>query len=451
MDNGLFISQNKYISYSNANLFYSYNIISSLLTKCSLVIEHGKTDIFYFSRSHRAFNPSSLDLSVFKGPVLLPKEIWRYLGFIFDWKLTFRSHINFYANKAIFTVKCMKLLGNSLRSINPLQKRRLYRCYALPIVLYSLPLWYYNKVSTYYHLDILQKMQWRVALWILGAFWTSPTLEIKAISGLVLIHLHLKKLYRRFLLWELSFLSNHIINNSLSSNRSQEWNCYNASINHLMAKQRLHLKSPLIDVDNKYNKFFPSFSFFNEEFKPGNHLINLFLDHFSFYSRSFNTKKHIKKLDNITLRASFNPSSTIIVSNASIMNYVATLIFHIHSFNKSIIKTIHRAINITTTEAKLFTIWYSINQAVASSNVNQIVVITDSLYNTRRIFNSSIHSYQIYSATISQELREFFSKNACNHITFWNCPSKQKWLLYHLVDKDIKIIVSTLLFSCKSF
>ena len=211
------------------------------------------------------------------------------------------------------------------------------------------------------------------------------------------------------------------------------------------------MKSPLIDVDNKYNKFFSSFSFFNEEFKPGNHLINLFLDYFSFYPCSFNTKKHIKKLDNITLRASFNPSSTIIVSNASIMNYVATLIFHIHSFNKSIIKTIHRAINITTIEAKLFTIWCSINQAVASSNVNQIVVITDSLYNTRRIFNSLIHLYQIYSATISQELREFFSKDVRNHIEFWDCPSKQKWLLHYLVDKDIKIIVSTLLFSCKSF
>ena len=133
------------------------------------------------------------------------------------------------------------------------------------------------------------------------------------------------------------------------------------------------MKSPFIDVDNKYNKFFSSFSFFNEEFKPGNHLINLFLDHFSFYSRSFNTKKHIKKLDNITLRASFNPFSTIIVSDASIMNYVATLIFHIHSFNKSIIKTIHRAINITTTEAKLFTIWLTLELATAWFMLYQIV------------------------------------------------------------------------------
>ena len=123
-------------------------------------------------------------------------------------------------------------------------------------------------------------MQWRVALWISGVFQTSPTLEIETISRLVPIHLHLKKLYRRFLLWESSLLSNHIINNILSSNRSQEQNCHNTSINHLMTKQRLCLKSPLIDVDNKHNEFSPTFSLFNEEFIPENCLIDLFSDYF---------------------------------------------------------------------------------------------------------------------------------------------------------------------------
>ena len=155
MDDGLFISQNKSISHSNANLFCCYNIISFLLTKCSLVVKYGKTDIFYFSRSYGAFNPSSLDLSSFGGLILLSKDTWRYLGFIFDHKLTFRNYIDFYANKVISTIKYMKLLENSSRGINPLQKRRLYRYCALPIVLYSFLLWYYNKAPTYYHLNIL--------------------------------------------------------------------------------------------------------------------------------------------------------------------------------------------------------------------------------------------------------------------------------------------------------
>ena len=120
VDDGLFISQNKSISHLNANLFYSYNIILSLLLKYRLIVEHGKTDVFHFSRSHGVFNSPSLDLSPIGSSFLLPKETWRYLGFIFDCKLTFRNHANFYSNKVISDIICMKLLGNSTRGINPL-------------------------------------------------------------------------------------------------------------------------------------------------------------------------------------------------------------------------------------------------------------------------------------------------------------------------------------------
>jgi len=140
VDNGLFVSQNKSISLSNANLFCSYNIISSLLFKFDLIIKYGKTDIFHFSRAHGPFNPSALDLPPLDGPSLLPKETWKYLGFIFNCKLTFRNYIDFYSNKAISTIKCIKLLGNSIRGINPIQKRQLYRCCTLPIALYGFPL-----------------------------------------------------------------------------------------------------------------------------------------------------------------------------------------------------------------------------------------------------------------------------------------------------------------------
>ena len=223
-------------------------------------------------------------------------------------------------------------------------------------------------------------MQRRVALWISGVFWTSPTLGFEAISRLIPIHLHLRKLYGRFLLWQLFLLSNHIINSLLSSNRMQEWKCHNASIDYLMAKQRLLLKSPLVDMDDKRNEFFPSFSFFNEEFKLESQLTDLFSDHFSFHSHSSDVERHIEKLDEIILWASSNLFLTIIVSDAGIKNYITTLISHIYSFSKTAIKTIHRAINITTTEAELFTIWCGINQAVANFNTNHIVVITDFLY-----------------------------------------------------------------------
>ena len=84
VDDGLFISQNKSISLLNANLFCSYNVISSLFMKFGLVMEYKKTEVFYFSRLHGVFNPHPLDLTPIRGPVLLHKTTWQYLEFFFD-------------------------------------------------------------------------------------------------------------------------------------------------------------------------------------------------------------------------------------------------------------------------------------------------------------------------------------------------------------------------------
>ena len=84
-----------------------------LLKKFDFIVEHSKTKVFYFNRSHGDFNSPPLDLTPIGGPILQPKNTWKYLGFIFDKKLVFHQHIDFYSNKAMSTVKYMKILGNS--------------------------------------------------------------------------------------------------------------------------------------------------------------------------------------------------------------------------------------------------------------------------------------------------------------------------------------------------
>ena len=89
VDDGLIIAQNNSILISNSQLFCSYNVLSNLLSDFGLVIEHSKTEIFHFNRSHGVFNPPPLDLSPLGGPILRPKNTWKYLEFLFDRKLTF--------------------------------------------------------------------------------------------------------------------------------------------------------------------------------------------------------------------------------------------------------------------------------------------------------------------------------------------------------------------------
>jgi len=81
----------------------------------------------------------------------------------------------------------------------------------LPIALYRFQLWFYNQAPMTYHLKALGKMQRRAAIWILGAFKTSPSYGIEAITGLVPIKLHLQKLGGRSQLQAHKLPPNHLV------------------------------------------------------------------------------------------------------------------------------------------------------------------------------------------------------------------------------------------------
>ena len=76
-------------------------------------------------------------------------------------------------------------------------------------------------------------------MWISGALYISPTAGIKAISGLIPIHLYLKKLYDRFYLREFSLSSNYIIKSIINTDGLNDQAKYCLSINNLMLKQAL--------------------------------------------------------------------------------------------------------------------------------------------------------------------------------------------------------------------
>ena len=57
IDNGLCVIQNKSLTVSNLNLFYSYYIISFLLKKFGLIVKYEKTEVFHFSRLYGTFDP----------------------------------------------------------------------------------------------------------------------------------------------------------------------------------------------------------------------------------------------------------------------------------------------------------------------------------------------------------------------------------------------------------
>ena len=195
-------------------------------------------------------------------------------------------------------------------------------------------------------------------------------------------------------------------------------------------------------MDNRFNEVFPSFDPTNPKFQPGNRIIDSFSNSFSFHlfskSSDHSFKLHIQQLDALAIEFSNFLTNALMATDTSIKNNVATYIVHIHIHNKPVVKTLYHAVNVMTSKAKFFAIRYSINQAALSHEISKIIVVTDSIHVTKKIFDPSLYTLQKQAALILRDLREFFNHHPKNIIEFWECLSKSNWHLHKAVDTDTK-------------
>jgi len=251
----------------------------------------------------------------------------------------------------------------------------------------------------------LNKMQRRAAVWILGAFKTSLLEGIEALVGLIPVKYHLQKIAKRSQIRSFKLPKSHILNN-LMDDSPQQLNPYNIGI--LTHRQRTLTKGHLIDSKIKSYGIFPSFSPLNPEFTPGHRIIDNFSDHFSFNLVNKTEKEknncRTQDLDEMVLRNSSIPNTALVITDASIKNDIATSIAHIHSTNRSLIKTVHHASFVTSSEAELFAIRCGINQTRLLDNISKIIVVTDSIHVAKKIFDPGSHPFQIHSAAILSSL-----------------------------------------------
>ena len=106
----------------------------------------------------------------------------------------------------------------------------------------------------------------------------------------------------------------------------------------------------------------------------------------------------------MVIKSSSSTLTAIVVTDVSIKNNTVIFILHMHTYNHPITKTIHHAIYITSSEAKLFAIRCGINQASNQDSISKIIVITDPIYIAKKIFNLLLHPFQIHSVAILTKL-----------------------------------------------
>ena len=88
-------------------------------------------------------------------------------------------------------------------------------------------------------------------------------------------------------------------------------------------------------MNNRFNEIFPSFTSLHSELSPGHRIIDNFSDRFVFnlHNKQKDNKSHAHQLDNMVIKSSSSPATTIVVTDASIKNDVATSISHTHTHN----------------------------------------------------------------------------------------------------------------------
>ena len=302
-------------------------------------------------------------------------------------------------------------------------------------------------------MKILNKLQRRAAIWILGAFKTSPAEGIEAITGIIPIRFHLQKITRRSQICPLKLPDNHILKHLIDDNPSRPNSTNSFNMGSLTNHQRTLTKGHLIDSSIKSNGIVPFFSLLDPEFSPGHHIIDNFSNCFSFNLVNRKEKEihkiRAQELDEMVLRNSLIPNTAFVITDASIKNDITMSISHIHSANCLLIKTVHHTSFVTSSEAELFAIRCGINQACSLNNISKIIIVTDSIHVARKIFNSDSSPFQIHATTILKELRKFFISSDTNSIEFWECPSKLKWRFHHDADKDSKSFTVTPFYPCK--
>ena len=172
-------------------------------------------------------------------------------------------------------------------------------------------------------ISLLVTMQCKTALWILGAFCTSSTGRIEALAGLIPIQLHLKKLVKRSCLRAATLPSQHALMSLLSARNSKGTRPHSQSLALLTDAQSAQLRSPLLDTEASLLNLTEHFSPLHPEMCPGHRLLDNFLDCISFHpcdrSKKSFRQLHLEVLDRLCQRASTDPSTLVVVTDASII------------------------------------------------------------------------------------------------------------------------------------
>ncbi|CAA7270890.1 unnamed protein product [Cyclocybe aegerita] len=395
-----------------------------------------------------AYNPS-LDLGYAPhtgATPLKPKTYWRYLGFYFDRRLTFHENVHYYATKAFTTVQAMRMLGNSTRGLSPKQRRLLYRSCVVPIATYGYCLWYFDGARNKGAMNQLKRMQRKAALWITGAFRTSPTGGLEALAGLIPVHLMLKKLATRAVYHVATLSDTHPLRSMMGEGLLKRAAPHARSAALMTPAMRGKVKSTVMEVDERVHTLTESFEPFAPEARPGDWLLDHYADRLHFDERDPTQDRRLY-LDELIARARADPLTVLAATDGSVPQsnqYQAALAAIIYKGHRELERTRYVSGRVTAPDAELNAISCAVRLAVKQANCQHIMVFTDSMGSAHRAVDPGVHSGQAFSLSVCRTLQEWFEADDLRRVTFVYVPSALRWDIHgeaHKYVTELKVRV----------
>jgi len=115
-----------------------------------------------------------------------PQPHIKWLGLIFDSRLSFRQHVQHLTSRGAAAAGCLRMLANTKGGLSHQNMKILYNTCILPTLSYASPVWWNGKKS---QIQKIEKIQNRCLRTIMPVFTTTPIHAMQVESGVPPLHI----------------------------------------------------------------------------------------------------------------------------------------------------------------------------------------------------------------------------------------------------------------------
>ncbi|PPR01529.1 hypothetical protein CVT26_015138, partial [Gymnopilus dilepis] len=264
-------------------------------------------------------------------------------------------------------------------------------------------------------------MQRKAALWITGAFRTSPTGGVEALAGLLPISFLLRRMADRAAARFVTLTKTHPLRALVTEEYHGEAPLHRISLARLTPRQREKVKGPLVDNTLVCPQISEPIAPVPPQAQPGLRLVDRFKEQIGLSNVDDVPVIAIRhaELRDYLIDWFANPNAAIVAVDATVIQRGHARI-RVHE-SRWVVG------NVTVPDAELSAVSTGVLQALLLDDIDEIDILTDSSTAIDRILDCSPHSGQQYSLAACDALEPWLEANPNHIIRIYYTPSDRRW------------------------